>query len=53
MQDKQVDRRLLDKIKHLENRMAEIERIGQLPSTATTSDIILAINKITNSLKRK
>jgi hypothetical protein len=40
------------KIKKLEEKLARIERISQLPKSATLSEVIDAINKITNSLKR-
>lgn len=41
-----------DKIKLLEEKLARIERISQLPRTASLESVIDAINKITNSLKR-
>ena len=41
-----------DKLKKLEDKLARIERIAQLPTTATLADIIRVINKITDSTKR-
>jgi hypothetical protein len=41
------------RLKEAENRLQAIRDISQLPSTATLSDIIIAVNKITNSIKRR
>lgn len=40
-------------INELEKRINRIESIPQLPRTSSTGSIVDAINKITNSLKRK
>jgi hypothetical protein len=40
------------KIKELENRMKIISSIPQLSITSSLADVIIAINKITNSIKR-
>lgn len=47
-----AQRKILKRLKDAEDRLADISRISQLKSDATNSDIILAINRITNSLKR-
>lgn len=39
--------------KRLEDKIAVIENIKQLPATASLKDVIDTINKITNSIKRK
>ena len=40
-------------INQLKKSMDRIENIPQLPTDATTADIIKVINKITDSIKRR
>lgn len=47
------NRRMIKKVQSLEKRISIIDSIPQLIATASNSDIILAVNKITNSIKRK
>ena len=41
------------RIQTLEAKMDAIRSIQQLPATATLQEVIAAVNKITNSLKRR
>ena len=50
---KTMNRRLLKKVEALEKKLEILESLPQLTDNATNSDIILIVNKITNSLKRK
>lgn len=43
---------LKNTIKKLEDRLRMIDRIPQLQDGATLADVVLAINKITRSIKR-
>jgi len=47
------ERELEDRIRKLENRIYRLSSIPQVSITSTLSDIILVVNKITDSLKRK
>jgi hypothetical protein len=51
---------LLDRIKKLENKVSSLEKdnaslksIAQLKNDASINDVIMSVNKITHSLKRK
>ena len=41
------------RIKELEEKLKLIQSIPQLPMNASLAEIVIAINKITNSVKRK
>lgn len=47
------EKELENRLKVLENKINKLESIPQISNNATINDIILVINKITNSLKRK
>lgn len=41
------------RLNKIEETLRKIENIKQLPASASMSDIILKINEITNTIKRK
>ena len=47
------ERELEARIKKLEDQLNNLQSIPQVSSIATINDIILVINKITNSIKRR
>lgn len=47
------DRPTREAIKSLEEERRRLDRVKPLPQSASLTDVINAINKITNSIKRK